>query len=165
MTSTEILFTLAVAILLIVLVALSVSLSRADAEIKDVLDDYYSLLDSHVALQIENEHNEDLLLAATARTHKTDDDVAALIEGISPLVEKTDWMTGRWGGQFATLTAMENARNAQVDLVRTIIMNTPLVKEQTDNLDPIAFLESASAQAMVDMFPDTEGVETVGVSA
>lgn len=54
-----------------------------------------------------------------------------IVERVLPLVEKTDWMTGRWGGQFSTLQALEYRRNAQVDAVRKAIMSLPSVNDLT----------------------------------
>jgi hypothetical protein len=50
---------------------------------------------------------------------------------MAPLLEQTDWMTGRWGGQFNTLVAMENSRNEKVRNARRAFNEIPLVQRAT----------------------------------
>jgi hypothetical protein len=64
-----------------------------------------------------------------ARAATADATARRVALAVAPLVEKTDWMTGRWGGKFQQLVAMENARNAKVDVVRGHLMNLPEVRE------------------------------------
>lgn len=52
---------------------------------------------------------------------------------MSPLIAKTDWMTGRWGGQFNTLVRLENQRNADVDTARKALYEIPMVKRNPIN--------------------------------
>lgn len=52
---------------------------------------------------------------------------------MSPLIAKTDWMTGRWGGQFDTLVRLENQRNADVDTARKALYEIPMVKRNPIN--------------------------------
>lgn len=57
-----------------------------------------------------------------AADHKQD--VADLATAVTPLLEQTDWMTGRWGGQFQTLQALEDRRNRDVENARRALMNS-----------------------------------------
>lgn len=52
---------------------------------------------------------------------------------MSPLIAKSDWMTGRWGGQFDTLVRLENQRNADVDTARKALYEIPMVKRNPIN--------------------------------
>lgn len=62
----------------------------------------------------------------------------SILRTVVPLVEKTDWMTGRWGGQFSTLVSMENARNRKVEAVRKHLMSLPMVTQLGFNaFDPV----------------------------
>ena len=70
-------------------------------------------------------------LDTAARLFRTERQVEALVEAVVPLIEKSDWMTGRWGGQFNTLVAMENERNARVDKARRAIWAIPIVDDAT----------------------------------
>lgn len=59
---------------------------------------------------------------------KTEFRVADFAAKMAPLIAKTDWMTGRWNGQFQTLVRMENDRNADVDSARKALYEIPLLK-------------------------------------
>jgi len=48
-----------------------------------------------------------------------------LLVKVAPLLEKTDWMTGRWGGKFDQLLALEKKRNEQVQALRSVYFNHP----------------------------------------
>lgn len=56
-----------------------------------------------------------------------------LVQGVMILIEKTDWMTGRWGGRFNELVALEKQRNAAVDLVRKRLWDVPEIHEYIQN--------------------------------
>lgn len=66
------------------------------------------------------------------RLTNTENQSLDLVNKVTPLVEKTDWMTGRWGGQFDTLVAMENKRNLRVEEARKAIWAIPLVSDFVD---------------------------------
>lgn len=51
-----------------------------------------------------------------------------VVLAVTPLIEKTDWMTGRWGGQFQSLVAMEAKRNTAVETVRKELSSIPHVE-------------------------------------
>jgi hypothetical protein len=57
-----------------------------------------------------------------------------VVTSVVPLVAKSDWMTGRWKGQFNTLQQLEQERNDAVDNVRRKINSIPLVQEVTKAL-------------------------------
>ncbi|MDX3260739.1 hypothetical protein PV336_16080 [Streptomyces sp. MI02-2A] len=59
---------------------------------------------------------------------KTELRVSEFVVKVSPLIAKTDWMTGRWKGQFQTLVDLENQRNRDVDTARKAIWEIPLLK-------------------------------------
>lgn len=75
-----------------------------------------------------------LRFAATERVEKTDAQMVELVVAVTPLIEKTDWMTGRWNGQFNTLVSMEQSRNAQVEKVRKALWKIPVVAEATQSV-------------------------------
>jgi hypothetical protein len=81
----------------------------------------------------------------------------ALLQAVLPLVEKTDWMTGRWGGQFQTLVNMEDARNAQVACVQSAIGQLPAVKELMKDSASVLPLVAGSAESAA------KGLTSVGV--
>jgi hypothetical protein len=64
---------------------------------------------------------------AEARLAKTEKQAKTLVERVAPLIEKTDWMTGRWHGQFTTLVDLENKRNERVEQARKALWDIPLV--------------------------------------
>lgn len=68
-------------------------------------------------------------LATKTRLVTTEQRTDRVLLALAPLVEKTDWMTGRWSGQFATLQSLEKKRNGAVDRVRRDLMSIPKIKE------------------------------------
>lgn len=57
---------------------------------------------------------------------------------VTPLIEKTDWMTGRWAGRFDELVAAENRRNDLVVRARKSLFALPGVRKHIDeNLDDV----------------------------
>lgn len=65
---------------------------------------------------------------AVAKANTLSAQQQSVLLNITPLLEKTDWMTGRWGGQFETLVSLEKKRNDSVDIVRKSLMDNPVVK-------------------------------------
>ncbi|MFF1701289.1 hypothetical protein [Streptomyces sp. NPDC058252] len=59
--------------------------------------------------------------------------VTAFAAKMAPLIAKTDWMTGRWGGQFDTLVRLENQRNADVDTARKALYEIPMINRNPIN--------------------------------
>ena len=68
------------------------------------------------------------LQEARIRESVTNRQVGEVFLHISPLLEQTDWMTGRWGGQFETLVRMENRRNAATVGIKKILLGLPYLK-------------------------------------
>jgi len=66
---------------------------------------------------------------ARIRESVTNRQVGEVFLHISPLLEQTDWMTGRWGGQFETLVRMENRRNAATVGIKQILLGLPYLKD------------------------------------
>ena len=66
---------------------------------------------------------------ASIRESTTNHQVEEIIMSLSPLLEQTDWMTGRWGGQFQTLVSMENARNRAAVGIRSKLFALPFMKD------------------------------------
>jgi len=57
---------------------------------------------------------------------------------VTPLIEKTDWMTGRWAGRFDELVAAENRRNDLVVAARKSLFALPGVRKHIDeNLNDV----------------------------
>lgn len=69
-----------------------------------------------------------------ARRVQSEDQTLALVDKIYPLIVKTDWMTGRWNGQFNTLVGLENKRNAQINEARRVLWTIPLVASYVRDL-------------------------------
>lgn len=71
---------------------------------------------------------------------------------VTPLLEQTDWMTGRWGGKFDQLVALENARNANVRNARRAFNEIPLVQRATMEMftPGSAFREALAKKANYD---------------
>jgi len=69
------------------------------------------------------------LETAAYRESVTNIRVEKILILLSPLLEQTDWMTGRWGGQFQTLVSMENARNRAAVDIRSKLFALPFMKE------------------------------------
>jgi predicted Holliday junction resolvase-like endonuclease len=57
--------------------------------------------------------------------------IADLAVKFTPLLEQTDWMTGRWGGKFNQLVTMEKDRNTAVVSARAALFNAPFMQEAT----------------------------------
>jgi hypothetical protein len=66
---------------------------------------------------------------AAVRESTTNHQVEEIVMSLSPLLEQTDWMTGRWGGQFQTLVSMENARNRAAVGIRSKLFALPFMKD------------------------------------
>jgi hypothetical protein len=66
------------------------------------------------------------------RLKETEEQALALVAKVTPLIEKTDWMTGRWQGQFSTLVHLENKRNIKVDTARRAIWEIPIVRDHIE---------------------------------
>ena len=66
---------------------------------------------------------------AAVRESTTNHQVEEIVMSLTPLLEQTDWMTGRWGGQFQTLVSMENARNRAAVGIRSKLFAMPFMKD------------------------------------
>lgn len=87
------------------------------------------LITTLIIVERGREHAWNSALAADERARTSDQNAADLVLAVSPLIEQTDWMTGRWGGQFNTLVSMEKARNAHVVEARTVLWRFPVVRD------------------------------------
>jgi len=54
-----------------------------------------------------------------------------LLIHMAPLVEKTDWMTGRWHGKFNELVRLENQRNQAAEHIRKALFEMPGIRDFT----------------------------------
>jgi hypothetical protein len=72
---------------------------------------------------------------------------------MTPLLEQTDWMTGRWGGKFDQLVRLENSRNASVRNARRAFNEIPLVQRATMEMftPGSAFREALAKKANYDV--------------
>jgi hypothetical protein len=86
-----------------------------------------------IETQARLDRTETELQIEHTRRLSTEDQALQLVEKVTPLIEKTDWMTGRWSGQFSTLLRMENDRNDLVDNARRSIWSIPLVADHIKN--------------------------------
>jgi hypothetical protein len=72
--------------------------------------------------------------AERQRLKETEEQALALVDKVTPLIEKTDWMTGRWSGQFDTLVRLENKRNTKVDTARRALWEIPIVRDHIERI-------------------------------
>jgi hypothetical protein len=84
---------------------------------------------SLVQTRSELDRRIDELTMERRRLRETEKQATELVGKVTPLIEKTDWMTGRWNGQYATLVRLENQRNAAVDTARQAIWEIPIVRD------------------------------------
>jgi hypothetical protein len=82
-----------------------------------------------INLRTQLDRKIDELTVERQRRHKTERDAARLVEKVTPLIEQTDWMTGRWHGQFNTLQRLEAKRNEAVVAARRALWDIPLVAD------------------------------------
>lgn len=80
----------------------------------------------------EKHRLEDLIEGAEMRAAYSDQQAEKLVLAVSPLIVKTDWMTGRWHGQFDFLRHMEAKRNEEVEVARAVISTFPVVRDSVD---------------------------------
>lgn len=85
-----------------------------------------------VTTRAELDKRLDELVMQRRRLKETEEQALALVDKVTPLIEKSDWMTGRWQGQFSTLVALENKRNAKVDTARRAIWEIPIVRDHIE---------------------------------
>lgn len=85
------------------------------------------------------------------RLEATEAGSADLVTALLPLLEKTDWMTGRWGGQFNTLVRLENTRNTHVEALRRAVSRLPAVAE----MNPFEVLKGAAPMAWKSLQTET----------
>ena len=86
-----------------------------------------------INLRAQLDRAKDELLGERLRRRNTEKQAAALVEKVTPLIEQTDWMTGRWHGQYQTLVQMELDRNLAVVDARRAIWGIPMVAEYIKN--------------------------------
>ncbi|MFE2102927.1 hypothetical protein [Streptomyces sp. NPDC059468] len=86
-----------------------------------------------IELRAKLDRTTDELIMTRSRLRKTEQDALALVEKVTPLIEQTDWMTGRWHGAFQTLVSMEAKRNAAVVAARQAMWKIPLVADHIKN--------------------------------
>jgi hypothetical protein len=84
---------------------------------------------SLIQTRSELDRRIDELTMERRRLRETEKQATELVGKVTPLIEKTDWMTGRWNGQFDTLVRLENQRNAAVDTARQAIWEIPIVRD------------------------------------
>lgn len=86
-----------------------------------------------INLRTQLDRKTDELIMERVRHRKTEQQSLQLVEKVVPLIEQTDWMTGRWHGQFNTLQRLESNRNAAVVAARRALWSIPLVAEHLKN--------------------------------
>jgi len=67
------------------------------------------------------------LETAAYRESTTNHKVEEVFLALAPILEQTDWMTGRWGGRLGELIGLEKARNATTVAVRARLLSTPFM--------------------------------------
>lgn len=72
---------------------------------------------------------EDRAFTAITRAQSSDVHAELLALSVMPLIEKTDWMTGRWNGQFERLVEFEKIRNDKVDTARRHLWTLPVIQD------------------------------------
>ncbi len=111
------------------------------------------LLVSNRSLRAENRELHDTVEFAELWASVTDAEAKVFALQMAPLLEQTDWMTGRWGGKFQQLVALENARNANVRNARRAFNEIPLVQRATMEMftPGSAFREALAKKANYDV--------------
>jgi ABC-type lipoprotein release transport system permease subunit len=120
MSTTEILLWIAVATIVVLIVVVAYQNTR----IERLTDRIGALRKIVTDLRTEASH-----LRMRDAAHKMS--IQAATVAIAPLLEKTDWMSGRWNGQFGALVQKENYRNNAVDRVRKALIDSPGVSDFT----------------------------------
>ncbi|MFE4681578.1 hypothetical protein ACFRNJ_12170 [Streptomyces sp. NPDC056721] len=87
---------------------------------------------ANLQLSIERTRRRDI----EERLSRTEHRVADFVAKVAPLIAKTDWMTGRWHGQFQALVHLENKRNTAVDTARRALGDIPMIKKNPLNPTP-----------------------------
>jgi hypothetical protein len=87
--------------------------------------------------------------------HQQVKNIETFVSAVLPLLEKTDWMTGRWNGQFDTLKRLENTRNGAVARATSAFARLPAV-EATWQDKRLSLLTGSIAQVATDILPDDE---------
>jgi hypothetical protein len=82
-----------------------------------------------INLRTQLDRKIDELAMERERRRRTEKQALALVEKVTPLIEQTDWMTGRWHGQFNTLQRLEANRNVKVVEARRALWDIPLVRD------------------------------------
>jgi hypothetical protein len=82
-----------------------------------------------INLRTQLDQRTDELAVAHRRRQKVEEQSLRLVEKVTPLIEQTDWMTGRWHGQFHLLQKKESDRNAAVVSARRALWDIPLVAD------------------------------------
>ncbi|MER5754332.1 hypothetical protein [Streptomyces sp. NPDC002088] len=88
---------------------------------------------SAISLRSQLDRTKDELLGERLRRRRTEKQALALVEKVTPLIEQTDWITGRWNGQYNTLVRMEMERNFAVVEARRAMWDIPLVADHIKN--------------------------------
>jgi hypothetical protein len=82
-----------------------------------------------INLRTQLDQRTDELAMEHRRRQKVEEQSLRLVEKVTPLIEQTDWMTGRWHGQFHLLQKKESDRNAAVVSARRALWDIPLVAD------------------------------------
>jgi hypothetical protein len=82
-----------------------------------------------INLRTQLDRKIDELVMERDRRHKTEKQALRLVEKVTPLLAQSDWMTGRWHGQFSTLQRLEADRNTAVVQARRALWDIPLVAD------------------------------------
>jgi hypothetical protein len=82
-----------------------------------------------INLRTQLDRKIDELAMESARRRKTEKQALLLVEKVTPLLAQSDWMTGRWHGQFNTLQRLEAKRNEVVVQARRALWDIPLVAD------------------------------------
>lgn len=82
-----------------------------------------------INITAELDRISDELARERGARQKVEEQSLRLVEKVAPLIEQTDWMTGRWHGQFNTLVRLENKRNEAATAARRALWDIPLVAD------------------------------------
>jgi hypothetical protein len=80
-----------------------------------------------INLRTELDRKIDELVMERVHRRKIEEASLSLVDKVTPLIEQTDWMTGRWHGQFHALQSMEAKRNERVVAARRALWDIPMV--------------------------------------
>lgn len=115
--------TVALLLLLTALIVVACLLARENDKVIDLRSE------NAYAWEVSR-YDRDMAKAAEDRLLATELTMSTFIVKVAPLIEQTDWMSGRWGGRFDELVELEAVRNLNVWAARKALHEVPVVQDE-----------------------------------